>query len=109
MLPGQESRWGYMVMWEFVAKPGMEARFEQIYGPSGDWARLFQRNENYLGTELKHEEANSRRYATRDFWTSEEAYERFREKHRIEYQAIDQQCEQVRESERKLAEFTRVV
>lgn len=109
MLPGQNSQWGYMVMWEFVAKPGMEAHFEQVYGPSGDWARLFQQDENYLGTEIKHDGGSSRQYTILDFWTSEEAYGRFREKHRVEYQAIDLQCEQVRESECKLAEFTRAV
>ena len=96
-------------MWEFVAKSGMEARFEQAYGPSGDWARLFQQEAAYLGTELNHEHEGSRRYITLDFWTFEEAYEGFRKKHLVEYQAIDQRCEELTESESKLGTFVRVV
>ncbi|MGA9040303.1 MAG: antibiotic biosynthesis monooxygenase [Terriglobales bacterium] len=108
-MSGQPDRWGYLVMWEFVVKPGMEARFEQIYGASGDWARLFRHDENYLGTELNCEHPGSRRYLTLDFWASEEAYEGFQKKHLAEYQAIDQSCEALTESECKLATFTRAV
>jgi heme-degrading monooxygenase HmoA len=106
---GQQSKWGYLVIWEFLVKPGMEARFEQVYGVSGDWECLFGQDENYLGTELKCEQESPPRYLTLDFWTSEEAYERFREKHLIEYEAIDQQCESLTESERKLGTFVRAV
>jgi hypothetical protein len=104
---GQQSRWGYLVMWEFEAKPGMEARFEEVYAPSGDWARLFKQDENYLGTELNRAQGLSPRYITLDFWTSEKSYENFREQHRIEYEAIDRQCDQLSASERKLAVFVR--
>jgi hypothetical protein len=102
---GQRRRWGYMVMWEFVVKPGMEARFEQVYGASGEWARLFQQDKNNLGTELNRGQGVSPRYTTLDFWLSEEAYERFRTEHLVEYQEIDRRCEQLTESERKLATF----
>jgi hypothetical protein len=96
-----------MVMWEFEVKPGMEARFEEVYGPSGDWARLFGQDENYLGTELNRAQGPLPHYITLDFWLSEEAYGNFREQHRVEYEAIDRQCEQLRASERKLAVFVR--
>jgi hypothetical protein len=105
----QQSRWGYLVMWEFVVKSGTEARFEEVYGPSGDWARLFRQDENYLGTELNRGQGASVRYITLDFWVSEKAYEQFREKRRDEYQAIDQKCEELTESERELAKFVRTV
>jgi hypothetical protein len=105
----QPNRWGYLVMWEFEVKPGMEARFEDVYGPSGDWARLFRQDENYLGTELNRAQGTLPRYITLDFWVSEKAYVEFRDKHRGEYQAIDQKCEQLTESERELAKFIRTV
>jgi hypothetical protein len=104
---GQQRKWGYLVMWEFEVKPGMEARFEEIYGPSGDWERLFGQDENYLKTELNRAQGPLPRYITLDFWTSEEAYENFRERHHFEYEAIDRQCDQLRASERKLAAFVR--
>jgi hypothetical protein len=47
--------WGFMVMWEFVVNPGMEARFEEVYGASGKWVCLFERDANFLCTELNHE------------------------------------------------------
>jgi hypothetical protein len=106
---GQPTRWGYLVMWEFVVRAGMEARFEQVYGPSGDWARLFQQDENYLGTELTRGQGPPPRYITLDFWVSEATYERFREKRRKEYEAVDRECGWLRESERKLGTFVRMV
>ena len=105
----QHKRWGYMVMWEFVVKPAMESSFEEIYGVAGDWVRLFTTDENYLGTELIRGQGGSPRYTTLDLWVSKEAYEEFREKHRVAYEAIDRKCEQLTESERKLAEFVRAV
>ncbi len=107
MVSGEQSQWGYLVMWEFMVKPGMEARFEQVYGSAGDWARLFRQDKNYLGTELNRECEGSRRYITLDFWTSEQAYEKFRAQHLGEYQAIDQQCESLTESECQLATLVR--
>ncbi|HEX4425420.1 MAG TPA: hypothetical protein VH079_08465 [Terriglobales bacterium] len=105
----QQNRWGYLVVWEFVVKPGMEAGFEEVYGPSGDWVRLFRKDENYLGTELNRGQGDLFRYVTLDFWVSEKAYREFRKKHRDEYQVIDQKCEQLTESERELAKFIRTV
>jgi hypothetical protein len=96
-----------MVMWEFEVEPGMEARFEEVYGPSGNWAQLFEQDENYLGTELNRAQGPSPRYIILDFWVSEESYANFREQHRVEYEAIDRQCDQLRASERKLADFVR--
>ena len=107
MATGQQSRWGYLVMWEFEVKPGMEVRFGEVYGPSGDWARLFEQDENYLGTELNRAQGPLR-YITLDFWTSEEAYKNFREQRRVEYETMDRQCDQLKAGERKLAVFVRV-
>jgi heme-degrading monooxygenase HmoA len=104
---GQRGQWGYLVMWEFEVQPGMEARFEEVYGPSGDWARLFEQDENYLGTELNRAQGPSPRYITLDFWVSEESYENFRGQRRREYETIDRQCDPLRTSERKLAAFVR--
>ncbi len=107
MATGQLGPWGYLVMWEFEVNPGMEARFEEVYGPSGSWARLFEQDENYLGTELNRAQGPLPRYITLDFWTSEEAYRNFREQCRVQYESIDRDCDRLRASERKLADFVR--
>jgi hypothetical protein len=35
--------WGFLIMFEFQVRAGMEKRFKQVYGAKGDWARLFIR------------------------------------------------------------------
>jgi hypothetical protein len=35
--------WGYLIVWEFRPKPGMESKFEEIYGSHGAWAEFFRR------------------------------------------------------------------
>jgi hypothetical protein len=75
VVTGDQIRWGYVVIWEFVVRPGREARFERVYGPSGDWVRLFQQDPNHLRTELIRVPGTSRRYLTLDFWKSQSAYE----------------------------------
>jgi hypothetical protein len=42
----------YVVIWRFRPLTGREHEFERAYGPSGEWTRLFQHGEGYLGTEL---------------------------------------------------------
>jgi hypothetical protein len=98
-------RWGFMVMWGFTVRPEMEARFEEIYGTSGEWVHLFEQDENFLFTELNRECEGH--YLTLDYWVSQAAYEKFREKHLAEYESIDRQCEGLTEIERKLATFVR--
>jgi hypothetical protein len=98
-----------MVIWEFVVKPGREASFERVYGPSGDWVRLFEQDSNHLRTELIRVQGTSRRYLTLDFWKSEAGYDRFRRKHLAEYRAIDRKCQEMTERECKLATLVRTV
>jgi len=40
----------FVALWEFEVKPGCEERFEMVYGPDGDWAKLFRRNSHYHET-----------------------------------------------------------
>jgi len=46
-----------------------------------------------------------RMYLTLDYWTSQEAYEAFRERHLAEYKAIDARCETMTESEREIGRY----
>ena len=100
--------WGYLIIWEFQVRPEMAKRFEKIYGAHGEWARLFLRDEAYIGTELIHHFNASRSYVTLDFWTSEKAYDDFRNRHLAEYEALDKKCETLTENEREIGKFVRV-
>jgi hypothetical protein len=100
--------WGYLIIWEFQVREEKAKRFKKIYGPDGDWARLFRRDESYIGTELIHHFNASQAYVTLDFWASPEAYNEFRRRHPGEYEALDEKCEALTESEREIGKFVRV-
>ena len=102
------TRWGYLIAWEFRPRKGAERAFEEAYGPQGVWARLFQKGEGFVGTELNQDLKDRGRYLTLDLWVSKQAYEAFRVAHRAEYQAIDEQCESLTEQERELGRFERL-
>jgi hypothetical protein len=61
-----------------------------------------------MGTELNRDLKDSGRYLTFDFWTSESAYQSFREGHRAEYQALDDRCAELTERETALGAFSRI-
>jgi heme-degrading monooxygenase HmoA len=83
----------------------MEATFETIYGPQGDWVTLFKTGEGFIRTELNRSATDPRLYLTLDYWTSEEAYDRLREHHAAEYEAIDAKCEALTEEETEVGKF----
>ncbi len=103
------AKWGYVVIWEFRAAAGAEARFEDAYGPRGSWARLFTTGEGFVATELNRDLKDPARYLTLDFWESREAYDTFRAKHAAEYAAIDRECEALTAEETALGAFKRIV
>ena len=98
----------YLVVWQFRPRLEAEQRFEEVYGPRGSWARLFETAEGFVRTELNRDLKDSGRYLALDFWTSKEAYESFRAKNAAEYAAIDQECEALTVEETLLGEFSRV-
>jgi heme-degrading monooxygenase HmoA len=107
-MPERQARaWGYLVIWEFKVREGSQKNFEKAYGVDGDWVKLFKQDQAYIRTELTHDLKSAATYLTLDYWESEAAYDRFREQHRQEYEAIDRKYEELTESERKLGSFAR--
>jgi heme-degrading monooxygenase HmoA len=107
MMIQKPDKWGYVVIWEFRVRPGMEKRFEEIYGPEGDWARLFRQDKEFMGTELIRNLKGRESYLTLDFWTSEKGYKSFRARHASEYEVMDASCEALTESEREVGSYAR--
>lgn len=95
----------YVIIWKFVAKPGLENKFEEAYGPGGVWAEFFRRGHGYLETQLLREMRAPGRYMTIDRWDSRTAYEAFRSRFATEYSAIDQRCEALTESETEIGTY----
>jgi heme-degrading monooxygenase HmoA len=101
--------WGHVIIWEFHVRQGHETRFEQVYGPDGEWTQIFKSDAGYLGTELNRDYTNPRRYITLDFWSSRAAYLQFREAKSAEYKAMDDRTEVLAEREVELGSFERIL
>ena len=95
----------FIVVWEFRIRSGKGRDFEKIYGPEGVWVKFFRTGKGYMRTELIRDLKMPRRYLTIDVWKSRGAYLRFKRKHRIPYQAIDERCGALTEEEVKIGEF----
>lgn len=100
----QNATW--IMVWEYHVRESHRQEFERIYGPNGDWAKLFGRATGYLGTRLLHDTEDHARYVTFDCWQSESAFQKFREQHAADYAALDQRCELLTESEKLIGAIT---
>lgn len=79
----------HVVAWRYRVAAGREADFERLYGTGGDWARLFRRSSDYLGTDLYRDTAHVDVYLTLDRWTSRAAYDDFLRHAHDDYAALD--------------------
>ena len=95
----------YVILWRFRPLEGQESEFERAYGPSGEWALLFVREDGYLGTELLRRSEDSREYLTLDRWVSRAAYETFYSRFSSEYRRLDDRLEELTEEETPLGAF----
>jgi hypothetical protein len=97
----------HLILWQYEVRPGGENRFLKIYGPIGDWARLFSLSSAYYGTFLQQDAKHPSRYYTLDLWASPAAFEAFQAQHAREYAALDQECEELTLSEKRIGGFDR--
>lgn len=93
------------VLWEFVVRGPDVARFEEAYGPDGDWARLFGRYPGFRGTTLLRDPARARTYVTIDAWDSRAQRDAMLADARSEYAALDTACGGWAESELEIGIF----
>lgn len=98
----------YVYVWTFQVKTGCEVQFEKIYGPQGLWVQLFRKSPGYLATELIRDTDRRGRYVTVDTWQDEASHRAFREQYDKEFKVLDQQCEQLTESEELIGHFVKV-
>ncbi len=98
----------FLVLWEFDVKQGCDERFESVYGPDGDWARLFRRDPAYIRTLLLRDSFREHTYLTCDFWENREAYKAFLLANSDAYQTLDKSCEGLTLAERKIGAFERL-
>jgi heme-degrading monooxygenase HmoA len=102
----RNSHW--TIIWIFHIKPTKDRTFRRVYGPRGDWAKLFAKDPNYIATELLRNAASTNCYVTVDRWASRTAYHNFKKRHRNEFAALDARCEALTVRESKIGEFASV-
>lgn len=95
----------YAYMWEFTVKTEHKMRFELEYGQSGRWAELFKKAEGYIKTELLHNDLESQKYITIDYWKSKAYKNDFLLKSSDEYKKLDSECTEFTLNERFIGEF----
>lgn len=95
----------FCYIWEYTLRPGSEEAFERSYGAHGTWARFFERDKQYVRTELLRDREDPLRYLTIDYWLSREACEAFRVRHQAEFEALDRSCEALTLHERHVGDF----
>jgi heme-degrading monooxygenase HmoA len=99
----------YLTIWEFFVRPGSEGEFERIYGPKGDWARLFAGSAGYLGTELlldnEQNGPGATRYVTIDRWSGARVFANFQAARGEKYKELDARCERLTARETRMGSF----
>jgi heme-degrading monooxygenase HmoA len=95
----------FVVMWQFEIAEEKIASFEAAYGPEGNWAQLFRRSAEYLGTELLRDAYVAGSYLTIDRWASEAAFRAFRKDHDAAYEELDRACDALTEKETRVGAY----
>src|ERR1051326_2241321 len=95
----------YTIAWAYRVPPDKQAEFEQAYSSNGAWVELFKKGRGYLGTKLIRTDLLFENYATIDTWETKEDYEAFLIQWKEEYEKLDEQCQQLTETESYLGSF----
>ena len=86
-------------MWRFRVKPAAETNFRDLYGPTGEWSKLFSTARGFLGTELRAVSDVPHEYETIDRWESRAAWETFLRERSHAYELLDRECARLTEGE----------
>ena len=90
----------YRIPFEYDVAPERCARFEEVYGPDGEWARFFRTGAGYVETTLERLAPGS--YRVTDHWDTRADYERFLERNADRYAALSRAGELLYVRERRL-------
>jgi heme-degrading monooxygenase HmoA len=96
----------YSIIWEFHVPAENRTEFEAAYASDGLWASLFAKADGFIGLDLLRCTESDARYLTIDRWSSQHAFENFKEAFVPEYEALDNRLEGITTSETRLGAFT---
>ncbi len=95
----------FTAAFRYEVDPSVAPQFEQTYGPTGAWVKLFGQTPGYIGTELWRATHEPGVYLVFDRWTSEDAYESFLTAHRDQYDRLGHETEGLYRNEDQLGRF----
>jgi hypothetical protein len=95
----------YCYVWRYEVKDDRLENFQTLYGPDGDWVRLFRRDPEYVRTILLRDRQAPACFMTLDFWSSQEAYLAFRERFSMDLETLDRLCAGLTVCERQIGEL----
>jgi heme-degrading monooxygenase HmoA len=96
------------LVYEYQVDPACVARFEDMYGPEGNWARFFRGSAGFLETELLRDLTRPGRYLVIDRWISAKAAARFLADHAEEYRRRSNDADHLYLHEVRLGAFDAV-
>ena len=95
----------FAYIWQYTIEPARKQAFLAAYESNGEWVQLFSRDPAYIKTVLLQDEKNEDRYVTIDYWESRVDRDNFRERHSVEFDALDRRCEAFTKEEQFIGDF----
>jgi heme-degrading monooxygenase HmoA len=95
----------FVYVWQFDVAAERRAEFERVYGPDGEWVKLFRRSPDYLGTDLLRDRETPGRYLTVDRWRGAAERAEFLRRHARDVATLDERCVELTAAERRLGDF----
>ena len=95
----------YVILWEFRVSESRRDEFEHVYSAHGDWAKLFERSEDFLGTTLVRDTSDSARYVKIDRWRTQTSFDQFKSEFINDYVELDHKCERLTAAETLIGRF----
>ncbi len=95
----------YVVIWSYEVSDGHVPDFNNAYGGSGPWHKLFQKAHGYIKTDLLQDDNSRNHYITLDYWQSQEDYKDFTNEFHNQFKAIDTDCEDLTLTEEYIGGF----
>ena len=97
----------YVILWEYVVRPGKVEDFIHAYGSEGAWAELFGRAEGFEGVELYRQDGEPARFLTIDRWRSAADFDAFRAKFEPDYYRLDERFAELTLEEDRIGSFVK--
>lgn len=95
----------YVYKWEFKVHPGKQHEFEKLYGPEGDWEKLFKKHPGYISTQLLKSTEQENTFITIDYWKSKEDLDEFKSTFKNEFEILEKEGEKLTISEKQVGNY----